>query len=119
LVCQSRLFLSGQSSASLFVLRFLIDVEEDVEFFENGVRIMLVVKILDNIIGLFPGNLMIHFIVQYFIDLIGTFVRHFGFDMHFEEISYCGFELSLDESKFLVNLVSQNFAKNTNIVVFS
>jgi hypothetical protein len=80
---------------------------------------MLVVKILDNIIGLFPCDLMIHFIVQYLIDLIGTFVRHFCFDMHFEEISYSGFELSLNKSELLINLISQNFAKNTNIVVFS
>ena len=119
LVCQSCLLLSGQSSAGLLVLRFLVDVEQNVKLFENGVCILLVVKILDNIIGLFPGDFMVHFIVEDFIDLIGTFVRHFCFNMHFEEIGNSGFEFSLYKSNLFVNLISQNFAKHANVVVFS
>ncbi len=60
---------------------------------------------------------MVHFIVQDLIDFIGALVGHFGFDVHFEQVCYCRFELGLDKSELFVDLVSQDLSEYAYVVV--
>ena len=55
--------------------------------------------------------------MEHIVDFISIFVRHFGFDMHFEEITDSRFELGLDEPKFLINFISEYLAKHSYVIV--
>ena len=59
----------------------------------------------------------INFFVECVVDLIGTFVGHFGFDVHLQQIIYCSFELSLNEAELLIDFVAQDLPKHSHIVI--
>ena len=104
---QSRLLLPGKSASDRFLISGpLVDLEQNIEFLNNDVRIFLVVEILNDILSLIPDNLMTHLFMQHLVNLICTLVGHLGLNMHLEKVSYCGLELGLDKPELLVDLVS-------------
>lgn len=51
------------------------------------------------------------------IDLSRALIWHLALHLHLQEIVDCGFQLCLDESEFLVNLVPEDFAEDGDIVI--
>lgn len=51
------------------------------------------------------------------IDFSRALVWHFALDLHLQQIVDGGFQLRLDEAKFLIDLVSQDFAEDSDIVI--
>jgi hypothetical protein len=97
---------------------FLLPFDESsFQFLQNLSRVLFVIEIPYKILTLLVCNLSIDLLVEHIIDFDVTFIRQFGFYVHFEEIYYSCFKLRLHKPKLLIDLVSQYLAKYSNVIV--
>ena len=82
------------------------------------ISVQLIIKISHKILTFLNSDLSMNSFVDGVIDFNCVFIRHFSLYVHFEEIKYSRFKFCLNEPELLIHLISKDFAKYSNIIVF-